>query len=159
MRVYHDTEYGRVMTDDRSLFEKLCLEVFQAGLSWRTVLQKRDAFRQCFFGFDIGRVARMREDDVSALMDEKRIIRNRRKIMAVIGNAQAHRAMFPHDGDFVRYVYAQTDGAAMAADLKTRGYRFVGPTICTSFLMSVGAVPGHETTCFLYQGDSICPHI
>ena len=141
------------------LFEKLCLEIFQAGLSWRTVLQKRDAFRQRFFGFDIGYVARMTEEDAAALMDDARIIRNRRKIAAVIGNAQAHRTMFPRDGDFVRYVYAQTDGTVMALDLKTKGYCFVGPTICTSFLMSVGAVPGHETTCFLYQGDRICPHI
>ena len=158
MRIYHDSEYGRVMTEDRPLFEKLCLEVFQAGLSWRTVLQKRDAFRQRFYGFNIGRVARMSDDDVAVLMDDGRIIRNRRKITAVIANAQAHMTAFPHDGDFVRYVYAQTDGAAMAADLKARGYRFVGPTICTSFLMSVGAISGHEETCFLYQGDHICPH-
>lgn len=153
MRDYHDNEYGHKKNSDGALFEKLCLEIFQAGLSWRTVLYKRDALRACFYAFDIPAVGAMTEKDMAVLMNERSIIRNRRKIAAVVHNARVHRVQFPNEGDFVRYVYAYTDGAAMAADLKARGYRFVGPTICTSLLMSVGAIPAHEKTCFYYKGD------
>jgi DNA-3-methyladenine glycosylase I len=153
LRDYHDNEYGRRKNNDQALFEKLCLEIFQAGLSWRTVLYKRDALRASFYGFDIGRMAKMTTDDVEVLMQEPRIIRNRRKIEAVIHNARMYLVQFPNEGDFVRYVYAFTDGGGMAADLKERGFFFIGPTICTSLLMSVGAVCGHEKTCFYYKGD------
>ncbi len=156
MRDYHDNEYGRKKNDDRALFEKLCLEMFQAGLSWRTVLYKRDALRASFFGFDITRVAEMTPDDIAVLMDDSRIIRNRRKIEAVIHNAQLYLAQFPKTGDFVQYVYAYTDGGLMSADMKARGFRFVGPTVCRSLLMSVGATPGHEKTCFYYKETDEC---
>lgn len=151
MRAYHDEEYGREKDSDTELFEKLCLECFQAGLSWRTVLHKREAFREAFFGFVPERVARM--EDTEALMQNSAIIRNRRKIEAAIHNARLHTAQFADENSFVRYVYGFTDGAALCRDLKKRGYRFMGETICTSFLMSVGAIEAHEPGCFLYKGN------
>ena len=154
MCAYHDTEYGQVRNGDTALFEKLCLECFQAGLSWRTVLAKRTAFRECFFDFDADRVAEMSAQDVEALMQDKRIIRSRKKIEAVIRNARIHQKLFHEKGSFFRYVYDFDSGAALSSDLKKKGYRFVGPTICESFLMSVGAIEGHEKTCFLYKGES-----
>lgn len=147
---YHDNEYGKRKSSDRELFEKLCLECFQAGLSWRTVLYKRDALKQCFFNFQPEKVLSMTQDDAAALMNNKDIIRNRRKIEAVINNAKAHNEYFAEEGAFTRYVYSYKDGAVLSDNLKRKGYRFVGPTICESFLMSVGAMEGHEETCFLY---------
>lgn len=147
---YHDLEYGRIKKDDRELFEKLCLEVFQAGLSWRTVLYKRDAFRQSFFGFDIEKVAAMTLGDIERLMGDSAIVRNRRKIEAVIHNALRHLEVFCEQGSFARYVYGFGDGEALSKDLKEKGYRFAGATICESFLLSVGAMEAHEEQCFLY---------
>jgi len=154
---YHDDEYGRVRRDDGELFEKLCLECFQAGLSWRIVLAKRDALRARFYGFDAARMARMTPADVEAAMADASIIRNRRKIEAVIGNARRQLAQFPEPGDFARFVYAQTDGEALSKSLKRMGYRFVGPVICASFLQSVGALEGHESQCFL-RSKGLCRH-
>ena len=150
---YHDHEYGRKKGNDAALFEKLCLECFQAGLSWRTVLKKRAAFRQCFFQFDLEKVAGMTQTDVERLMADARIIRNRRKIEAVIHNAGVHLVHFSEPDSFGRFVYAFRDGDSFYHSLKTKGYRFMGPTICRSFLMSVGAMEGHEPVCDLYQGD------
>ena len=151
MRAYHDEEYGRKKDSDTALFEKLCLECFQAGLSWRTVLYKREAFHKAFFGFEPGRVAQMQ--DTEALMQNSAIIRNRRKIEAVIHNARLHTAQFADENSFVHYIYEFTDGVALCRDLKKRGYRFMGETICTSFLMSVGAIEAHEPGCFLHKGN------
>lgn len=150
---YHDHEYGRKKDNDKELFEKLCLECFQAGLSWRTVLYKRDAFRECFFNFDPVKAANISSEYVEKLMQDTRIIRNRRKIEAVVNNAKKHCVIFDEDGSFTNYVYAFESGDALSRDLKKKGYRFVGPTICESFLMSVGAIEGHEKSCFLYKGD------
>jgi DNA-3-methyladenine glycosylase I len=150
LREYHDNEYGRRKGGDRELFEKLCLECFQAGLSWRTVLYKRESFRKCFFDFDPEKVAAMTGSDVIRLMDEKNIIRNRRKIEAVINNARAHILYFGKEESFKDYVYSAESGEDLSKDLKKKGYHFVGPTICESFLMSVGAIEGHETVCFLH---------
>ncbi|MFA5676158.1 MAG: DNA-3-methyladenine glycosylase I [Christensenellales bacterium] len=150
MQAYHDNEYGRKMNNDAELFEKLCLECFQAGLSWRTILYKRDALREAFLGFEPALIARMDAGDVDALMKNSGIIRNKKKIEAVIHNARLHKAQFPDDGDFVRYVYGFSEGAALCADLKKRGYRFIGQTMCVSFLLSVGAVKAHESQCFLH---------
>lgn len=147
---YHDNEYGKRKLSDSALFEKLCLECFQAGLSWRTVLYKREALRQCFFNFEPEKVAMMTADDLGTLMNNKYIIRNRRKIEAVINNAKAHIKQFAEEGSFERYVYSCKDGAIFSDDLSRRGYRFVGPIICESFLMSVGAIEGHEKECFLF---------
>lgn len=153
MRDYHDYEYGRVKDTDKELFEKLCLEIFQAGLSWRTVLHKREAFRQCFFDFDIGKVADISPKYVETLMNDKRIIRNRRKIEAVVNNANMHLEAFGKNGSFKTYVYTVGSADVLMRGLKSRGYRFVGNIICESFLMSVGAIPAHEKNCFLYEGD------
>lgn len=148
---YHDNEYGRRKDDDRALFEKLCLEGFQAGLSWRTVLYKREAFRRCFFGFDIVKVAGMTEEDIGRLMNDCGIVRNRRKIEAAINNANMHLKYFSEDGSFRRYVYAFDSGEILSKDLTGKGYRFVGVTICESFLLSVGAMEAHEQQCFLHN--------
>lgn len=150
---YHDHEYGRKKDNDKELFEKLCLECFQAGLSWRTVLYKRDAFRECFFDFDPVKAAEISQEYVEKLMQDTRIIRNRRKIEAVVSNAKKHCVIFGEDGSFRNYVYSFRSGDALSKDLKKKGYRFVGPTICESFLMSVGAVEGHEKSCFFHKGD------
>ncbi len=156
---YHDFEYGRKKCSDNALFEKLCLEIFQAGLSWRTVLGKREALRRCFLGFNVRWVARMSHEDVERLMRDESIIRNRRKIEAVMENARLHAVQFAEEGSFVRYVYSFSSGRKLSKDLKKRGYRFIGETICESFLMSVGAIEGHEKNCYLYKGESVCRHI
>jgi DNA-3-methyladenine glycosylase I len=150
MREYHDNEYGRKKSGDRELFEKLCLEGFQAGLSWRTVLYKREAFRRCFYDFDPQSVARMTGEDVDRLMGDNGIVRNRRKIEAAINNAKRHTELFAQRGSFARYVYSFSDGETLSKELKGRGYRFAGPTICESFLLSVGAKEAHEQPCFLH---------
>jgi DNA-3-methyladenine glycosylase I len=152
LRRYHDEEYGRVKKSDRELLEKLCLECFQAGLSWRTVLHKREALRQQFYDFDIARVAAMTEADVERLMQDERIIRCRRKIEAVIQNARRQAALFCASGSFQAYVYGFESGEALSKDLKRKGYRFAGPVICEAFLQSVGAVEGHEKHCLLFGG-------
>jgi DNA-3-methyladenine glycosylase I len=152
MRAYHDEEFGQRKHSDTALFEKLCLEMFQAGLSWRTVLYKREAFREVFLGFDAGRVARMTPADADALMAEKRIVRNRRKIVAVIHNAGRLVEQFDRPGSFLEYVYGFDSGVALCRDLRQRGFAFVGPTICESFLGSVGAIEAHEPDCDLWSG-------
>ncbi len=153
IRQYHDTEYGRKKKSDTQLFEKLCLEIFQAGLSWRTVLYKREALREWFFGFEPDRAAAIDGAHIEKMLDDVRIIRNRRKIEAVVYNALKHLENFPGKGSFVRYVYSFTDKDELCADLKKKGYKFIGDTICESFLMSVGAVEAHENNCFLYKGE------
>lgn len=153
LREYHDNEYCKKKKSDSELFEKLCLEAFQAGLSWRTVLIKRDALREWFYGFDVQKTANMQQQRIEEMMRDSRIIRNRRKIEAAVHNARTHLDCFPEEGDFVNYVYSFSGKDELCADLKKKGYKFVGGTICESFLMSVGAVEGHESICFLYKGD------
>ncbi len=153
LQKYHDEEFGRRKHSDRELFEKLCLECFQAGLSWRTVLYKRDALRQRFYDFNAARVAAMTPYDIDSLMDDARIIRCRRKIEAVVRNAARQTALFPSPGNFCAYVYGFNSGEALSKELKRLGYAFVGPTICEAFLQSVGAVEGHEPDCDFYGGD------
>lgn len=150
---YHDNEYGRRKINDQELFEKLCLEIFQAGLSWRTVLYKREAFRLRFFNFDINKVAALKQGYIDEMLCDERIIRNRRKIEAVVHNANMHMMYFAAKGSFKDYVYSFSDKEELTKDLKKKGYRFVGPTISESFLMSVGAIEGHEPQCYLYKGD------
>jgi DNA-3-methyladenine glycosylase I len=152
LRRYHDEEYGRRKHGDTALFEKLCLECFQAGLSWRTVLYKREALRQCFFGFDAARMAAMTLDDTETLMGDVRIIRCRRKIEAVIANARRQVELFAAPGSFEAYVYGFNSGEALSKDLKRLGYAFAGPVICEAFLQSVGAIEGHEPHCELHGG-------
>lgn len=170
-RKYHDEEWGRPLPDtpdETAMFERLCLEGFQAGLSWITVLRKREAFRAAFAGFDPERVAAFTEDDVERLMTDTGIVRNRAKIAAAIGNAKALLAL--HD-DGARLtdliagyapparpqppltfadVPAQTDGsAALSKDLKKRGFRFVGPTTLYALMQAVGMVDDHIAGCWL----------
>ncbi len=152
MRDYHDNEFGRKKNNDTALFEKLCLEMFQAGLSWRTVLYKREAFREVFHGFNVARVARMTPEDTDALMADSRINRNRRKIDAVIYNAGLMRGQFAREGSFAAYTYSFGDGGSLHRDLKKRGFKFTGETVCESFLGSVGAIEGHEPGCDLFGG-------
>ena len=136
------------MHDDRLLFEFLILEGMQAGLSWETVLRKRDAFRRAFVRFDPIRVAKFTSKDVARLMKDESIIRNRAKIEAAIGNAKALLAVRKEFGTFDAYVWNFTDKDALSKDLKKRGFRFIGPTIVESFMQAVGIRNDHERGCY-----------
>lgn len=163
---YHDEEWGVPKTDDAALFEKLCLEVFQAGLSWLTVLRKREAFNAAFDGFDAETVARYGPDKVAALMAEPGIIRNRRKIEAVINNAQACLRLRETtkladflwdfvDGEAIQNRFADpADVPAvtplseqLSRALRDRGFRFTGPTLAYAYMQSIGLVNDHLVTC------------
>ena len=146
---YHDFEYGRKKNTDRELFEKFCLEAFQAGLSWRTVLYKREALREAFFDFDIKTCAALSDEYLDSLKGNEKIIRNACKIYAVRTNARALLSS-PSAGFFRAFIYSFRDPRAFMQALKKAGFTFCGITICESFLMSVGAVEGHEPNCFLY---------
>ncbi len=161
---YHDQEWGRPEHDDRKLFEMLILEGFQAGLSWITILKKREAFRRAFDGFDPAVVAAYGPEKLESLMNDPGIVRNRRKIQAAVQNAAAFLKIQQEFGSFDRYLWAFTDGQVVlntddqvrasselsdhiSADLKRRGMNFVGPVIIYSFRQAVGVVNDHETGC------------
>jgi DNA-3-methyladenine glycosylase I len=166
-RAYHDTEWGFPVADDVRLFEKLCLEGFQSGLSWLTILRKREAFRQAFAGFAFERVARFGESDVARLLADAGIVRHRGKIEATINNARRAVEVVDAEGSLARYVWrfepearperldrarladlAVTDESkALAKDLKTRGWRFVGPTTVYAFMQAMGLVNDHLDGC------------
>lgn len=159
------------MRDDRALFEKLCLEAMQAGLSWATILKKRDHFRVAFEGFDIPTLARYGEGEVARLLADPGIVRNRLKVHAVIGNAQAMQKHFASKNSFRDFLWSFVDGTtihhklggmnqaiaqdersqAMSKALLARGFKFVGPTICYSLMQSTGMVNDHFVDCFRYQ--------
>ena len=145
---YHDVEWGTPLHDDRRLFEFLILEGMQAGLSWETVLRKRDAFRRAFVRFDPLKVSRFTSKDVAQLMKDESIIRNRAKIEAAIGNAKALLAVREEFRTFDRYVWGFDDKDLLSKDLKGRGFRFVGPTIVESFMQAVGIRNDHERGCY-----------
>src|SRR6185503_5961964 len=145
---YHDVEWGTPLHDDRRLFEFLVLEGMQAGLSWETVLKKRDAFRRAFARFDPVKVARFTSKDVTRLMKDESIIRNRAKIEASIGNAKAFLLVQKEFGSFDRYAWEFDDKDVLSKDLKKRGFRFVGPTIVESFMQAVGIRNDHERGCY-----------
>ena len=145
---YHDVEWGTPLHDDRRLFEFLILEGMQAGLSWETVLRKRDAFRRAFVRFDPMKVSRFTSKDVAQLMKDESIIRNRAKIDAAIGNAKALLAVRKEFRTFDGYVWGFDDKDLLSKDLKTRGFRFVGPTIVESFMQAVGIRNDHERGCY-----------
>jgi len=145
---YHDIEWGSPLHRDRPLFEFLILEGMQAGLSWETVLRKRDAFRSAFARFDPVKVAKFTPKDVTRLMKDESIIRNRAKIEAAIGNAKALLVLRKQFGSFDRYVWAFDDKDLLSKDLKKRGFRFVGPTIVESFMQAVGIRNDHEPGCY-----------
>ncbi len=171
MVAYHDDEWGVPVEDDVELFERLALESFQAGLSWSTILRKREAFRAAFRGFDPTVVAMFDDDDRARLIADAGIVRNRAKIDATIGNAVAFLATGAEFGSFVPYLRSvvpspparQPAGAspgtvpastpvsdALSVDLRRRGFRFVGSTIAYAFMQSVGLVDDHLPGCFRY---------
>ena len=164
---YHDQEWGRPEHDDRKLFEMLILEGFQAGLSWLTILKKREAFRRAFDGFDPAIVAGYGPEKLEELMADPGIVRNRRKIQTAVQNAKAFLTIQKEYGSFDRYLWGFTDGQVIvntddevrasselsdriSADLKRRGMNFVGTVIIYSFLQAVGVVNDHETGCWCY---------
>ena len=168
---YHDTEWGVPVRDDRRHFEFLILESAQAGLSWRTILRKRDGYRRGFADFDAGRVARFNRRSVERLVADPGIVRNRRKIEAAIGNARHYLAIQEEFGSFTDYVWrfvggepivnrwrAQNEVPATSAesdllsrDLKARGFKFVGPTIVYAHMQATGLVNDHLIDCFRYS--------
>ncbi len=165
-RSYHDTEWGFPVAEDTRLFEKLSLEGFQAGLSWLTILRKREAFRSAFAGFDFRRVARYDERDISRLLADASIVRHRGKIEAVINNARRAVEVVEEEGSLAAYLWrfepparasmdrptlaelAHTaESRALARDLKRRGWRFVGPTTVYAFMQAMGLVNDHLDGC------------
>ena len=150
---YHDLEWGFPVGDDRRLFEKLCLETFQSGLSWRTILAKRENFRAAFRGFDFTEVARFGAADIERLLADPGIVRHRGKIEAVVNNARQACALAEQEGSLAAFVWrfepveAGRDGVALAKDLKRRGWRFVGPTTAYAFMQAMGLVDDHVEGC------------
>ncbi len=168
---YHDDEWGVPVHDDRLLFEFLILEGAQAGLSWATILKKRDNYRKAFHGFDFDRVAKYTEADTARLLADPGIVRNRLKIASAIGNARGVRAIRGEFGSLDAYLWRFVDGVplrnawksitelpaktalsdALSRDLKKRGFNFVGSMICYAFMQAVGMVNDHTTDCFRYN--------
>ena len=168
---YHDAEWGVPLHNDRALFELLILEGAQAGLSWDTVLMKRARYREVFDGFDVAKVARYDKKKVRELLKDAGIIRNRLKIAATIGNAQAFLNVQKEFGSFDKYIWQFVGGKpkqnawktherlpakteisdAMSKDLKKRGFRFVGSTICYAFMQATGMVNDHLVSCYRYR--------
>ncbi|HMN20171.1 MAG TPA: DNA-3-methyladenine glycosylase I [Ottowia sp.] len=160
---YHDTEWGFPVTEDRRLFEKLCLEGFQAGLSWRTILEKREQFRRAFAGFDFDQLARWGEPEVARLLRDAGIVRHRGKIEATLNNARRAQELARAEGSLAAYFWRHEPNAdeqaacrhaptsptsiALSRELKRRGWRFVGPTTLQAFLLAMGLVNGHAEGC------------
>jgi DNA-3-methyladenine glycosylase I len=152
---YHDREWGTPRHDEKTLFEFLVLEGAQAGLSWETILRKRDAYRKAFAGFDPKRVARFGAVQTRRLLRDEGIVRNRAKISSAIDNANAFLEVAREFGTFDRYVWGFTAPEALSRDLRKRGFRFVGPTICESFMEAVGILDHHERGCFRRRKRSV----
>ena len=145
---YHDKEWGVPAHDDRVLFEFLILEGAQAGLSWETILQKRENYRKALAGFDPRKVARFDSRKKKALMKDAGIVRNRLKIESTVTNAKAFLAVQKEYGSFDAYIWRFKDAKVMSQDLLKRGFRFVGPTICYAFMQAIGIVNDHAKDCF-----------
>ena len=169
---YHDEEWGVPVHDDRKMFEMLILEGFQAGLSWITILRKRDNFRKAFKNFDARKVAKFRKPDVERLMNDSGIIRNRLKIEGAITNARRFLEVQKEFDSFDRYIWRFTgdrtlrnpkglsrktmkatspESDALSKDLKQRGFKFVGPTVCHAHMQATGMVDDHVQGCFKYR--------
>lgn len=168
---YHDQEWGKAEKDSQKLFEMLCLEGQQAGLSWYTILKKRAGYRDCFYQFDPVKIAKITQQDVDRLMQEPRIVRNRMKINAIISNAQAYLAMIQSGEDFSQFLWRFVDGKTqinhwqhqseipthtvisnqLSLALKKRGFKFVGSTICYAFMQATGMVNDHLSNCICRQ--------
>jgi DNA-3-methyladenine glycosylase I len=167
---YHDEEWGMPVHDDQKWFEYLILDAFQAGLSWKTVLNKREGFREVFFGFDPEKVANMTDKEMEAARNNPAIIRNRLKIKSAVGNAHAFLELQRKHGSFNSYIWSFTDGEVIhnswrdlneipastplsdtiSKSLKKEGFTFVGTTICYAFLQAAGVVNDHVVHCFRY---------
>jgi DNA-3-methyladenine glycosylase I len=167
---YHDAEWGVPITDDRALFELLCLEGAQAGLAWVTILRKRDGYRRAFEGFQPARVATWGEPEVERLLGDAGIVRNRAKVRSVLANARALLSLTDAGASFAAHCWSFVDGSpiqnqwsvmgqvpaetdesrALSRDLRRRGFSFVGPTIVYAFMQSAGLVNDHLVTCFRY---------
>ena len=145
---YHDDEWGVPVHDDRRLFEMLILEGAQAGLSWITILRKRPAYRRAFDRFNARKIATYDAKKRRALLADAGIVRNRLKIDAAIGNARAFLETLKEFGSFDRYIWQFSDANTMSRDLKKRGFRFVGPTVCYAFMQATGMVNDHAVDCF-----------
>jgi DNA-3-methyladenine glycosylase I len=170
-RAYHDLEWGLPIRDERHLFELLILEGAQAGLSWSTILRKREGYRRAFDGFDPAVVAAYGDEDTARLLADAGIVRNRAKVAAAVGNARATLALCEAGTTLVDHLWSFVDGTpivnrfaslgevpsetevskAMSRDLLRRGFKFVGPTICYALMQSAGLVNDHETACFRWS--------
>ena len=168
---YHDKEWGVPVTKDNKWFEYLLLDTFQAGLSWKIVLQKREGFRKAFYDFDVHKVAQLSDEQIAELRENPYIIRNRLKIKASVTNAQAFIKIQDEFGSFNSYIWQFTDGKTihnkfknhseipstsalsdkMSKELKARGFKFVGSTICYAFMQASGMVNDHTVDCFRHQ--------
>ena len=164
---YHDEEWGQPLHDDRALFELLCMETYQAGLSWETVLNKRQAFREVFYNYQAQCISEMTDEELEALLDNPAIIRNRAKLFATRANAQAFLQVQKNYGSFDAYLWSFVEGKTivndvpdyhqasaktalsekLAKDLKKRGFKFTGPVAVLSFLQAAGLVDDHENDC------------
>ncbi|WP_282118495.1 DNA-3-methyladenine glycosylase I [Ruegeria atlantica] len=162
---YHDQEWGYPVGDDQRLFEKLCLESFQSGLSWRTILSKRENFRKAFKAFDINAVAAFDDADTKRLLQDAGIVRHRGKIEAVINNARRAQELIAAEGSLAAYVWryeadtppapqtasTSPESVAMSKDLKKRGWKFVGPTTVFAFMQAMGLVNDHAEVCVMRE--------
>jgi len=169
--LYHDTEWGVPVTSDRKLFEFLILDAAQAGLSWLTVLRKRENYRVAFDGFNPERIALYNDTKLSALLSDPGIVRNRLKVASAVANAKAYLRVREERGSFAAYIWDFVDGRPeqnawkrqeevpavtpvaekMSKDMKRRGFTFCGPTICYAFMQAAGLVNDHITGCFRYE--------
>ena len=170
---YHDEEWGQPLHDDRALFELLCMETYQAGLSWETVLNKRQAFREVFYNYQAQRVAEMADGELEALLDNPAIIRNRAKIFATRANAQAFLQVQAAYGSFDAYLWSFVNGQTiindvpdyrqapaktplsekLSQDLKKKGFKFTGPVAVLAFLQAAGLIDDHENDCEWKNGN------
>lgn len=170
-RAYHDTEWGVSLRDDQKLFEFLCLEGAQAGLSWSTILQKRASYKEIFHNFEIEKVAKMTDEELEQILLDKRIVRNRLKVFGFRKNALAVQNVISEYGSLIEYLWAFTDGQQinngfkimndipatteisdqMSKTLKQDGFTFVGSTICYAFMQAIGMVNDHVIDCFRYK--------
>lgn len=171
-REYHDTEWGRPVHGDDALYERMCLEAFQSGLSWLTILRRREGFRAAFDGFHIAKVAAFTDADAERLLADPRIIRNRAKIAAAIANARVAAELEPGELDALIWSYAPDpagrpvprtfgevpaitpESTALARDLKKRGFRFIGPTTAYALMQACGLVDDHLADCHVRRGGS-----
>jgi len=171
MQAYHDNEWGIPVKDDLKLFEFMILDAFQAGLSWSTILNKRDAFREVFDGFDPEKIARYNEEKIHSLLQNAGIIRNRLKIRGTVQNARSFLRIQEQTGSFSDYIWQFTGGITlqnqwktqseipatsresdlMSRELKKNGFTFVGSTICYAFMQAAGLVNDHVTNCYRYH--------